>query len=169
MKETTLIQDGATLSAGLALRWIINHGFDYVLYPVVLVAFGTTVGGIILTILALIINVLIIRAYDWSQTDWLLIEKLKSKVHDESHTGIKGRIFDFIRRNNVLMFFVLNLDDPITATLYLREGAYQYNGLTKRDWGIYIASNIVSNFYWIIGWSLIIEAFKYVYMWLQTM
>lgn len=160
MKENTLVKDGATFSAGLAMRWVINHGFDYLLYPIILVALGSTVGGIVLTVLATVINIFIIRAYDWSQTDWFLIEKLKSKVNDDSHTGLRARIYNFIRKNDVLMFFLLNLDDPVTATLYLRKGHYQYNGMKKRDWIIFLCSNVVSNFYWIVGWVLVIETFK---------
>lgn len=54
-----------------------------------------------------------------------------------------------LRRSNVATFFVLCADDPVTCTLYFREG--KYNGLKKRDWGIFLAATVVSNIYWIIG------------------
>jgi hypothetical protein len=158
--KKTLIKDGATLSAGLAMRWMINHGFDYIVYPIVLVTLGTKVGGMALIIFATVANAALIRAYDWSKTDWFLIEKLKSNVANTDHTGFKQKIFNFLKRNDILMFFILNLDDPITATLYLRKGHYQYNGMIKRDWIIFIASNIVSNLYWIAGWTAVIAGFR---------
>lgn len=155
-----LAKDTATLSAGLFMRAVINHGFDYVLYPVVLLWLGNTIGGIVLTILAVIINIAIIKAYDWSKTDWLLIEKLKDLRDRDDHSGWKAHLFSIIRKNKVAMFFILCIDDPVTVTLYFRKGSYQYNGMTKSDWGIFILSNIVSNFYWIVGWVLIIELVK---------
>lgn len=155
-----LVQDTALLSSGLFLRAVINHGFDYVLYPVVLLWLGNLYGGIVLTILAVVVNIAIIKAYDWSKTDWLLIERLKKNRDSDMHEGWKGGFFRFLRRNNVLAFLILCIDDPVTVTLYFRKGHYEYNGMTKRDWYIFIAANIVSNLYWIIGWVAIIELFR---------
>ncbi len=145
---------------GLSMRWMINHGFDYVLYPIILVWLGNEDGAVVLTILATIINVLIIQVYDWSETDWLLIEKIKHMGEQEDHTGWKAHFFKFVRKNKVLTFLVLCADDPVTVTLYFRKGSYQYNGMSTRDWKIFIASNIVSNLYWVGGWVFAIELLK---------
>ena len=154
-KKNTLV-----FMIGLSLRWMINHGFDYVLYPIILVWLGNEDGAVVLTILATIINVLIIRVYDWSKTDWLLIEKIKHMGEREDHTGWKAHVFKFARKNKVLTFLVLCADDPVTVTLYFRKGSYQYNGMSARDWKIFIASNVVSNLYWVGGWVAAIELVK---------
>jgi hypothetical protein len=53
---------------------------------------------------------------------------------------------------NVLIFLALCADDPVTVTLYFRKG--EYSGMERRDWVIFILATIVSNLYWIIGWTI---------------
>lgn len=143
-------------ATGLVLRNAIDYPFDYVVYPIVLAWLGSVKGGIVLLILGVFINVLIIRAYDWSKTDWFLIEKLKSLQEDSQQT-IFIRLLKFFRRSPIFTFLVLCLDDPVTVTLYFRKGNHMYNGMTAYDWKIFILANIISNLYWIVGWSLVIE------------
>ncbi len=148
------------LATGLVLRNAINYPFDYVVYPIVLAWLGSVIGGIVLLFLGLFINILIIRAYDWSKTDWFLIEKLKS-VQDSDEKTLFVRLLQFFRRSKVLTFLILCLDDPVTVTLYFRKGNYRYNGMTAYDWKIFLLSNVFSNLYWIVGWSLVIEFVKF--------
>ena len=114
-----------------------------------------------MTILSVFLNLLIIRAYDWSKTDWLLIETLKGLREDQSPGRWKQFIRKLLRKSDVLAFFVLCFDDPITVTLYLRHGSHQYNGMSARDWKIFFAATVVANLYWIIGWSAVIEGAKW--------
>jgi hypothetical protein len=58
---------------------------------------------------------------------------------------------------------VLCLDDPVTVTLYFREGSYQFNGLNSRDWRVFLAATLVSNMYWIAGWAGIIELGRWIF------
>jgi hypothetical protein len=155
--NSKILNNLSTLSAGLIMRWVINHGFDYILYPVVLVWLGNTIGGTVLTILATIINIYLIKAYDWSKTDWFLIEKLKLTIENNTYTGWKHKLLNLFKQNRITVFFILCLDDPITVTLYFRKGSYKYNGMSLHDWKVFILANIVSNFYWIVGWAFIIE------------
>ena len=56
---------------------------------------------------------------------------------------------------NVIVFFVLCLTGPNTATLYFRKG--KYNGLTRCDWILFILATLVANLYWILGIMAVIE------------
>ncbi len=149
------------LVSGLLLKRAINYPFDYVVYPIVIAWLGSIIGGIILTLIALVVNVFIIRAYDWSKTDWFLIEKLKS-IENNTETTLFVRLLKFFRKNKVVTFLILCLDDPVTVTLYFRKGSHLYNGMSKEDWRNYFISSIIANVYWIIGWSLVIEIFRWI-------
>lgn len=156
-------KDAPIFAMGVAIRWIVNHWFDYLLYPVVLAWLGSVNGGLALIVLGGVVNILLIRAYDWSKTDWFLIEKIKNVGEQTEGGDIEGvpRWFAWLlrhtRKRPTLMFFVLCIDDPITVTLYFRQGSYQFNGMSRKDWYIFLAANVVSNLYWIVGWTAVIE------------
>jgi hypothetical protein len=159
-----IVFGGGRFALGLAMKKFLELGFDYALYPAALVWLGYFWGGLIMTCAAVLINILIIRAYDWAETDWLFIEKLK---HVRENDNIElPRLIRWLKpllsKGDVPAFFVLCLDDPVTATLYLRKGAYQYNGLSARDWKIFAAANVVGNLYWIIGLAGVIEGIQWV-------
>jgi len=103
-----------------------------------------------------------IRLYDWAKLDWFGLEATK-RVRDElSKSGRWAKIIQrAIQLGDVPAFFAIlflhPLGDPFMVTLYLRKGAEQYNGLTKRDWSIFWAAVIVSNGYWTLRWAAIVE------------
>lgn len=123
---------------------------------------GHVWGGIVMTMLSVLLNLLIITGYDWAKTDWLMIEALKQVRADKSAGRWRGFVGGLLRRGDVPAFFLLCLDDPITVTLYLRHGSYQYNGLSPRDWLIFVAATVVANFYWIVGWAAVIELARHI-------
>ena len=150
------------LVAGLTMKKMINWGFDYALYPAALLTLGYVWGGIVMTFLAVVANFFIIKAYDWSQVDWLFIEQLKHIKEDEQvnlPTFLRWTR-PILKKGDVPAFFILCWDDPVTATLYLRRGAYEYNGLSTRDWWIFATANVVGNLYWIIQVGVILEIAK---------
>lgn len=154
---------GGRFATGFAMKKVLEVAFDYALYPAVLIWLGYVTGGVVMTFAAIVLNFFIIRAYDWSKTDWLFIEKLKHIREDDSAELPKLLRWTkpLLKRGDIPAFFVLCFDDPVTATLYLRKGAYVYNGLnTRRDWSIFAAANLVSNLYWIVGLGAIIEGFR---------
>ena len=115
-----------------------------------------------MTVASVFLNLAIICAYDWSKTDWLLLESLKQAKGSGEGTG--GWTERILRKGDVAAFFLLSwIDDAITVTLYLRHGAHQFNGLTKRDWMIFGASTIVSNLFWIAGLASVIEILRWLW------
>lgn len=154
---------GGRLFTGLAMKKLMEWAFDYVLYPFTLAYVGYLWGSIIMIALAVIVNYLIIRAYDWAEVDWLFIEEIKRirDGEDVQLTGILKWFKPLLKKGDVVAFFVLCADDPVTATLYLRKGSHLYNGLNSREWFIFWAANVVSNLYWIGAIILTLESFKH--------
>ncbi len=158
-----LLARGAILATGLSIKKLLEFGFDMVLYPAALALLGYVTGGAVMMAAAIILNALIIKAYDWSKTDWLYIEEIK-KVRDSDDVklpGILNILKPLLRKGDIFAFFILCFDDPVTVVLYLRKGSHLYNGMSSRDWKIFFAANVVANLYWITGLIAIIETFKF--------
>jgi hypothetical protein len=151
----------ATLGAGVAIKKSLDYGFDYLLYPMALVWLGYVWGGVAMTAASVLLNLSVIRAYDWSKRDWLLLETIKELK--DAPNGITARplVRWIIGKGDVAAFFILSwIEDPIVVTLYLRRSAHQYDGLARRDWLIFWASTVVSNLFWILSLTSIIEIFR---------
>ena len=149
------------MGAGVAIKKSLDYVFDYLLYPAALLGLGYLWGGLLMTAASVINNLAVIRAYDWSRQDWLLLEtikELKSRGGDLKTIPVLRRI---IVKGDVAAFFILSwIEDPIVVTLYLRKGAHVFNGLSRRDWIIFGASTILSNLFWIASLVSIIELIR---------
>lgn len=154
----------ATITAGHTMSLIINNWFDYGVYVPVIAYFGPIQGGIIMTILSFIVSLTLIYLYDKTGRDWLGFEMIKEqKNHLSKHLNKFLRFM--LRKSNIAAFIGLSVYDPFFATIYLREKDNVYNGLSKRDWMIFISSTIISN----IGWTTLVfggvELIKIIYTW----
>lgn len=151
-KASAVLGKFGTFGVGVLIKKSIDYGFDYIAYPVALIFFGYLWGGVIMTTLSIFLNLAVIRAYDWAKRDFLLLETLKGLQSVEGEGRLHRLFAALLRRGNLVAFFVLSwLEDPIVVTLYLRKGTHLYNGLSCRDWGIFMASTLVSNFFWILS------------------
>jgi len=104
------------------------------------------------------------RALDlFAGSGGLGIEALKELREDAASGGrVRAVINRIIRLGDVPAFIALSLfGDPFMTTLYLRKGTVMYNGLGRRDWLIFSASILLSNAYWTLRWTLIVEALRY--------
>ena len=139
-------------------------GFDYLLYPSVLVWLGPLWGGVVMTVLSAILCYLSFLFYDWSKQDWLGIEALKGLREGRGKSWF-GKIFSWVfRKGDLAMLILLSIKvDPFVAVIYMRHGQGKYNGLSKRDWKIFIASFIISNLYWILSLSFLIGGAKWIW------
>ena len=137
------------LGIGLLANQAIVWGFDLVLYPAVIYKFGILRGGLIMTILSFLVCYGSILFYDWAKQDWLGIETLKG-VRESNATTLIGKAVAWLLKKGDIgaMLFCSIKFDPFITVAYMRHGAYQYNGLSKRDWRIFIASLIIGNAYW---------------------
>lgn len=154
----------ATFGLGVAIKKGLDYAFDYGLYPIALIYFGYFWGGIIMTIASVFLNLAVIRAYDWTKRDWLLLETLKELKHKEQDAGAGGVVAWLLRKGDVPAFFILSwIEDAIVVTLYLRHGVNEFNGLSRRDWMIFWASTVVSNLFWILSLVSIIEIARWLF------
>ena len=64
----------AELAIGFLGNWVMVYSFDFFLYPFVIWKLGLLLGGIVMSILSLLVCLLTIWLYDWSKRDWLGIE-----------------------------------------------------------------------------------------------
>ncbi len=162
---------------------ILDFMFDSMLYPVVLLKYGTFNGVIILTVLSGLICLSLILLYEWMKIDWLgvsVVEELKENGEDyvsrlNKKKGVYwtvAKIFAYIpskifllvmwalKKGDIIAFFALSIfEDAFKTTAFLRHG--QFNGLRKKDWFVFSLSLIVSNVYWTLSWSILFIPLKY--------
>jgi hypothetical protein len=117
---------------------------------------------IVIVILSMIVDLATMKFYDWLKKDWLALESIKDL---ENKKGFIGKLFSFVRGKGVfLTIVVLSLtSNAFIVTAYVRKGTYLYNGLSKRDWLVFISSSILTNVYWIFVIRGGIEFIKYSY------
>ena len=150
----------ATLALGHTVNAVIVGVFDWVLYPAVIffcdrlvgAFYGVLAGGLIMTVLSFLFCFATMKFYDWSKTDWLGIEAIKS-LRDEDRTGTLARLIGWaMRHGDLLTMIFLSLKyDPFIVTAYMRNGVNQFNGMNKRDWTIFMGSLIFGNLYWTLA------------------
>ena len=164
----SLRERAAVLGVGLLGGQAINWAFDYLLYPYVLWRFDLWYGCIIMTLLSALACYLMLLFYDWSKKDWLGIETIKDLKHGEGQRRFLRCIGSLLHRSDWLAMLVLSIQfDPFVAVAYLRPGSYHFNGLTRREWGLFWASVLVSNLYWSFIAFTGITAFRWLWDWVS--
>lgn len=139
----------AILSLGLLGNQAIELAFDYALYPLVLWQFGLVAGAGVMLVLSFLICLGTMWFYDRSQQDWLGIETLKALRETAGESGWRRWLNQLLRRSDGLALVLLSVKfDPFITTAYLRHGAFHFNGMSRRDWRILVASTLVSNGWW---------------------
>jgi len=149
-------------------RVAIGHGikqteetvFDYMLYPAVIAWAGGVYGGLIMTALSAFVCYLYLLAYDWSGKDWFGFELLKEARDGEEKQGEVARFMQsLVRKGNWLSFVALSLyTDPFMTTVYMRQGAGTYSGLSPRDWGVFWGSVLTANIWWTIAMTGVVAS-----------
>ncbi len=171
-----------TILKGRGALYIADQIFDNVLYPSILVLLGKTLGLVVMVVLTVIYCLSILLYYTKSKEDWLgvdVVESVKERGNEwvkklYSKTGwwwrlmhafayIPTKIFTLtlwlLRKNDLTAFFVLCIQtDAFQTTAFLRHN--RKGSLTRKDWWIFSASIVVSNVWWTLRWSIIIELVK---------
>lgn len=157
----------ADMAAGITAFNLFNYAFDYALYPFVIYKIGIIKGGLLMTAAAAVINILCLKFYDWSKRDWLGIETLKGMKGYEGESLLIRFMSGMLKKSDPVAFFFLSIkEDAFITMVYLRHGIHQYNGMSGRDWRVFLASLAVANCYWTLaaymGLSLVEWAWKMV-------
>ena len=141
--------------------------FDYVLYPFIILEVGLAKGFVIMIFLSFLSSVLMIVIYDFLKKDFLAIEYLKQKL-DSLITNNQGSTLKMastwiLKRSRIFLFVFLSVYDPFIATIFLREGLYQYNALKARDWQILTLSLFIGNGIWAVTVFTGLSFFQYIF------
>ncbi len=156
------------MAVGHTFKQVEEFVFDYTLYPLVIAFWGAMIGGLVMTAFSALVCYLYILFYDWAKKDWLGLELLK-EVRDggEKHGRIASFMQRLARNGDWYAFFALSIyTDPFVTTVYLRQGAGQYNGLSARDWKIFWASVLVANLWWTVVVTFAVAGARYILNWL---
>ncbi|MGO9613613.1 MAG: hypothetical protein ACLPX5_11325 [Dissulfurispiraceae bacterium] len=150
----------AELSIGITASQLIVFLFDYLLYPFVIYNFGILMGGVVMTVLSLIACLLAIKFYDWSKRDWLGIEAIK-EISGYMGTNKSRRVTSWLlKKSEPVAFLFLSVKfDPFVTTAYMRHG--KFNGMSRRDWSIFMGSLLFSNAYWTLACYMGITLFEW--------
>lgn len=128
-----------------------NQFFDYVMYPAVIAWLGAVRGGIFMTIVALVINYLVVIWYNKTKHDWFGLEWLELQETMESPT-LFGKIVRVLSRFGKWPTFVaLSIYNPPYGFIFLRGRNSKGYNLSSEDWFWYFVSNIIGNVVWILG------------------
>lgn len=158
------------IAIGHTAKKIEEHVVDWLLYGAV-VAYCTTQWGwvngsiiafAVMTPLTGLLCLAYIRFYDWAGKDWLGLEALKELREEQANGGWISRIvYRVARHGGVAAFFALSVyGDAFMTTVYFRKGAHSYSGLKLRDHGIFWSSLLVSNAFWTLRWTIIVEVIR---------
>jgi hypothetical protein len=155
------------IGLGISGKWLISWAFDFLLYPVVIANSGFLIGTCIMTILSFFVCYGLILFYDKTKKDWVGIETLKEleefKPLPPSDVPLKNFFINGInivgnftawimKKSDALFFIFLSIKfDPFITVIHIRHGAHQYNGLSRRDWGVFLTSLLIANLYWAIA------------------
>lgn len=157
------------LGIGHAANALMVYGFDYLLYPYVVIKYGMVRGGALMALLAFVSCWLVMIFYDATKKDWLGIEMLKEARAYKGASKIRRWVANIINRSELLTIILLSIQfDAFVTTAYMRRGVGKFNGMGKRDWMIFLTSWVISNLYWTVAsffgativirfWNIILE------------
>ena len=153
---------GIGLLANQAMVW----AFNFALYPFVIWKFGLLMGAGIMVLLSFLVCYGTMLFYDWAKKDWLGIETIKDVRQGKTSTML-GRLSSWAltKSDPVVMLFLSIKFDPFITTTYMRQGSHQYNGLSVRDWRIFVGSLLIGNIYWTLAMFTGVSILEW--LWLQ--
>ena len=155
-----LLRRLSELSIGLSAFGLLGFFFSYVLYPFIIFKLGIITGGAVMTFLSFIVCLTLLKLYDSSQRDWLGIERIKEIKNYDGSKGLKRLASWIMKKGDSVVFLFLSIKvDPFVTTIYLRRG--NFNGMSRRDWSIFIGSLIISNAYWTLACFMGITLFEW--------
>lgn len=149
------------LSLGHAVNASFDWVFNYPLYIFMIWFFGPVLGGGIMMLLSFLVCYVWLKWYDHMKRDWLGIEAVKSFKDDSEKKGRWARfIGKLLTCSDPVAVAVLSIKtDPFMTVAYMRHGANKYNGMTGRDWMIFVSSWFIGNLYWIVVIELGVDVF----------
>lgn len=138
------------LALGISANWLITLGFDYMLYPAVIWWLGLLRGGLVMAGLSLVVCLLTLWFYDWSQRDWLGIEAIKRLKTYEGKNRFRRVMATMLGWGDIPACVLLSVYyDPFITLIYLRPSAF--GKLARRDWIVFFTSWALGNAWWMFA------------------
>jgi len=135
------------VTSGHALYGTFNWCFDNVLYVYAVHRLGLLAGGALMTCLAGLQCAATLLLYERMRIDWVGAGSLAHLTTIENPAWWQRVILWAMQRGNAFVFVALCVfQDAFITTAYFRRG--RFDGLTVRDWRIFISSVLLSNLYW---------------------
>lgn len=149
-----------TIGIGILGTEMLNNGFDYIMYPLVIGFLGPIRGGIIMTIFALVLNYILILGYHKTKQDWFGFEWLALKREEEANS-VSGKILrSLLRGGHWPAFVFLCWLDPFKAFIFVRGRKASGFSFDKTDWFWFFLANLIGNLIWIAMVSGVLELVK---------
>lgn len=156
----------AEVATGHALYAAFNWFFDNVLYVYVIYRLGLLVGGLIMTLLSLVVCTAMLLVYERMRIDWVGVGSLARLAEIPNLSWWQRIITWAMRRGAAVIFLVLCiLQDPFITTAYFRQG--RFDGFRARDWRIFLGSVLVSNFYWTLRSGVVVAVIVGAWQWIS--
>jgi len=123
--------------------------FDDILYPFAIWKLGLVWGGLMMASFSAILCFGALIFYDRVRRDLLGLEALKT-LREYEGGRVWGKVFSWIlkRGDGAAFLFLSIVSNPFVATVYLRRGAYAFDGMRRREWSIFVMSFLLSNASW---------------------
>lgn len=136
------------LVLGLTVNELTAYGYDFIVYPYLIVAYGLLLGWLYAVVGSIVLCLGTLWFYNVTEQDWLGLETIKL-VRDEPPTGRMRKFFHRIaNRGDAWALVLLCLKfDAFVVTIYMRRGSGNY-AMSTRDWRIFWVSMVVSNAWW---------------------
>lgn len=155
----------AEVGIGHILYASFNWFFDNVLYVFVVYQLGLLVGGALMTTLSLAQCGATLLLYERMRIDWVGAGSLARMSCIPNPLWWQRILICATRRGDAFVFVVLCIfQDPFITTAYFRRG--RFDGLTGRDWRIFIGSVLASNFYWTLRSGAVAAVLLSAWRWL---
>lgn len=147
------------IGIGLLTLEVVNQGFDYVLYPLVIYKLGPIDGGVVMIVLALVLNLSLVVLYNITKQDWLGFEWLALQ-EDRNVGSLVGKA---ISAGRWPAFVFLSWEDPFKAFVFVRGRKQVGWRFTLTDWQWFLGANLLGNLIWIVMVSGVIETLRYLF------
>ncbi|MEN9390125.1 MAG: hypothetical protein RLZZ283_225 [Candidatus Parcubacteria bacterium] len=160
------------IAVGYGGKHIEEFVFDWLLYGAIVTystnLYGAVWGSLmtfaIMAPISAVMCYMYIRVYDWAEKDFFgfeLAKQVRDKQHRRGFLGIVHRIAEW---GDIPAFFAFSIYfDPFMTTMYLRKGSEKYNGMTRRDHYIFFSSVFVSNAYWTLQLTVLVELARFLW------
>lgn len=139
--------------AGFVALESVGNAYDYFVYPLITYLFGKKIwlSFLVLCITAIILNYLLVLAYDYFKKDLFGFESIK-EFKENNKEGKKGILYKIISWGRVPAFLALSIYDPFLAVLYERKTT-DFSGFSRRDYYVLLVSTVFSCLVWSALWS----------------